>query len=117
MGILVELSNNLQYIHGLSLHLHSTIVPLQLLLANPPDLRLLLLSQPLPHAGVYLDDADGLGVVHHLHILEAFEGIGEDMRSISLSAVSSNREMNRFSADEPVTARSAVVIGNPLNPR
>ena len=55
------------------------IIPLQLLLANPPDLRLLLLGQPLPHAVVHLDDAEGFGMPHHLHVLEALEGIGQDI--------------------------------------
>lgn len=55
------------------------VVPLQLLLANLPDLCLFLLGEPLPHAVVHLDDAEGLGVAHHLHVLVALEGIGQDI--------------------------------------
>ena len=33
----------------------------------------------LPHGFFHLDDAQGFGVAEHLHILEALEGIGEDI--------------------------------------
>lgn len=40
---------------------------------------ILLPGEFLPDRLVHLDDAKGLGVAEHLHILETFEGIGQDI--------------------------------------
>ena len=58
---------------------YSNIVCLNLLFARSPDLGLFLLGESLPYAVVHLDNAEGLGMSHHLHIFKAFEGIGQDI--------------------------------------
>ncbi len=107
------------------------VVPLQLLVANPLDLRLLLLCQPLPHAVVHLDDAEGFGMPHHLHVLKALEGIGQYIPLdllighvlAAIEAVGLFDDQAAAAAigvvitEEPDAARSAVTISNPLNPR
>lgn len=55
------------------------IVIIKLLLTNTLDLRFLIFRQPLPNAIIYLDDAKGLSVPHHMHFFETSEGLHKDM--------------------------------------
>ena len=52
---------------------------LQLFLATFLNLPSLFLAQLLPHRTVHLNDPQRFGVAHHVHVLEAFEGVGEDV--------------------------------------
>ena len=78
---MIGLGQNLCLLASKSITIH-----FQLLLTNPPDLILLLRSQMLPHRLLHLDDAQGFGMAEHLHILEAFEGVGEDVVCIDKNA-------------------------------
>lgn len=55
------------------------IICLQLFIAHPIDFLLLLPGEFLSHRLVHLDDAQGLGMAEHLHILETLEGVGQDI--------------------------------------
>ena len=55
------------------------VIPLQLLLTDPLNLRLFSFPQPLPHRLIHLDDPQSPGVPEHLHILEPPEGVGQDI--------------------------------------
>ena len=61
------------------------VIDSQFLVADPTDLILLLGGQVLPYGRLHLYDAEGLGVAEHLHVLESFEGVGEDVPFASLS--------------------------------
>ena len=62
-----------------SFFINSQIILFYLFATYLLNLNLLLLGQPLPHAVVHLDDTERLRMPHHLHILEALEGIGQDI--------------------------------------
>lgn len=55
-----------------------------------------------PDGGVDLDDAEGFGVVEHLHVFEAFEGIGEDVAlGLGVGVAAFGVEAVGFFNDEP----------------
>ena len=47
--------------------------------ADLGDVGFVVGSEFFPDGGVNLDDAEGFGVVEHLHVFEAFEGFGENV--------------------------------------
>ena len=54
-------------------------ITLQFLVTNLLNSLLLFFTQFLPHGPVHLDDAQRFGMAHHVHVLEAFEGVGENI--------------------------------------
>lgn len=71
--------NGLGYYLTEAVHILPLIILFQFLVTYLLNPLLLVPTQPLPNRAVHLNDTQRFRMAHHVHILEAFEGIGEDV--------------------------------------